>query len=151
MAKNNVDMSNLLDSKKNKPLSFSDFFKKSLSFVPLACPYDDIVDETNFKRSSEIKRDMVASGNIGAGERGIFDYQEGEQITKDNIISDVEIALRSGKLDKADVQKLRELADVEAVSTIRQKKESELLEQADKAQKNRTAKLDQQLGINQDL
>lgn len=110
---------------------------------------DDIVDDSHFKRSSEIKRDMIASGNIGAGERGVYDFNEGEKVTKDNLLSDVEIALRSGKLDKADIQKLQELYKQKAETDVAEAREIKALEDEKQAQTNRLSELDKSLGVNQ--
>lgn len=112
--------------------------------------WDKIVDDSNFRTTSEIKRDMIASGNVGVGEKGLYDYDSEQKITKENVVSDIELALRNGKLDKADVQKLRELSDKSAQEEINQTKESKLLSDAEKASKNRTAAIDKMLEVNQD-
>lgn len=108
-----------------------------------------IVDDTHFRTTSEIKRDMIASGNIGAGEKGLFDYDSEVKITPDNIISDVELALRNGRLDKADVQVLRDHFDNLSLESQKESVEKAVLDKAEKASKNRTAKIDEMLDVNQ--
>lgn len=112
--------------------------------------YDDIVDDSNFRRDSEKIRDMLVSGTVGSIEKGLYDYQEDEKITKDNVVSDIEIAIRSGQLDKADVQKLKEALDSKIVADKQEADDKQLLEAERQAQKNRTKALDKQLGVNQD-
>ena len=72
-----------------------------------------IVDDTHFRTTSEIKRDMIASGNIGAGEKGLFDYELESRITPDNIISDVITAV----ITKESAEKLG-LAEGDDVTAI---------------------------------
>lgn len=137
-----------------KITSFNDFLKKV--YDKKAQPekekikYDDIVDTSNFMPSSEKKRNMIATGNIGAGEKGLYDYEPNTKVTKENSPTDVEIALREGKLDKADIQKLKEIYQEQGKETI----ETETLKEADKqekqAKKNREKALDDRLGINQE-
>lgn len=107
--------------------------------------YDDIVDRSQFKSTAEQKRAMQAS-NQGAGDKGLYDYEAGEEIpTGKNRITDTELMLRTGKLDKADVQKLKTIAEAEASDTIEKAK----LEKADRENKNRTEALDKLIGANQ--
>lgn len=108
-----------------------------------------IVDDSHFRTTSEIKRDMIASGNIGSGEKCLFDYESESRITPDNIISDVELALRNGRLDKADVQVLREHFDNLSLESQKESSEKVALDKAEKASKNRTAKIDEILDVNQ--
>lgn len=122
---------------------------KPWNFKP-TIKYDDIVDDSNFRSSAETKRDMIASGKIGAGEQGVYDYQENEKITSENLVSDVEIALRSGKLDKADVQKLQEMYAEKGADDVQSAREKQALEKENAKSKNRLKELDDKLGINQE-
>lgn len=109
--------------------------------------YDDIVDDTNFRRSSERIRDKILTGNVGAGERGLYDFQENEKVTKENSPTDIEIDLRSGKLDKADIQKLEKVFNDKAVQDVETERTKKALEAERKASKDRQDKLDERLGI----
>lgn len=132
------------------PLAIAGFPALNVQFKPAPVKYSDIVDTSHFKPSAEKKRDLVASGDVGAGEKGLYDFEPGKAITKDMWLSETELLLRAGKLDKADVQTLleqkRELVE-ESEQEAREKAE---LERANQAQKNREKALDQQLGVNQE-
>lgn len=147
MAKNDTNQTKICASPRD--LAYKKALSVSYNFDTPIVQYDDIVDTSHFKLSREIKRDMVASGNLGAGEQGVFDYKDGEKITKENAVTDTELLLRAGKLDKADVQKLRDLADKASVSDIQNQSEKQALAQAEKASKNRLAKMDEILDVNQ--
>lgn len=62
--------------------------------------YDDIVDRTDFRPDSETVRG--ASISSVPAMKGIYDYEDGE-VTDDKRPSDIIMALREGKLDKADL------------------------------------------------
>lgn len=138
------------DSKKIVMMFFSPLAFKSDNYFDnysRSVKYDDIVDYSHFKPSSELIRDKIASDTVGAGDVGLYDFEAGVRITKDNDISDIELALRSGTLDKADVQKLQQLYSVAAKDSISEQKEKALLDKERRAQQNRTAALDKELGI----
>lgn len=104
----------------------------------VAPKYDDIVDKSDFKPDSENKRSVRASGG-NAGLKGVYDSDEKSKsddlLTK---LSDVELMLRSGKLDKADVQVLREAYNEISAKNIDSKKDEAAL----KASDARSAKVD---------
>lgn len=62
--------------------------------------YDDIVDKTDFRPDAETVRG--ASISSVPAMKGVFDYENGE-VTDDKRPSDIIMALREGKLDKADL------------------------------------------------
>lgn len=111
--------------------------------------YDDIVDRSNFRSTAEIKRDMRASGKIGAGEKPIYDYQAGETIKASDVISELELLLRAGKLDKADIQKLREVFEADAKESAESADTAAKLKAQEEAQTNREKAIDEALGVNQ--
>lgn len=113
--------------------------------------YDDIVDTSNFKLSSEKIRDKIATGNVGAGEQGLYDFKVDEKVTPENCPTDVEIALRNGKLDKADIQKLQEVYSDKAKDDVETERTKSALEAERKASKNRDKAVDDILGVNQTL
>ena len=109
-----------------------------LFFVPeskFVMTYDDIVDESNFKSTKQLIKDMTAHELNTTPTAGIYDYPKG---SKGHKPTDVELLLRSGKLDKADVQKLK---DLEQESLI-QESEKQAVQAELKASKSRTAKMD---------
>lgn len=107
--------------------------------------YDDIVDRSHFVTTAEQKRGANV-GKVGAGEVGQYDYEAGEQINDSDRISDLELLARSGKLDKADVQTLKDIRQEEFES----ERDKRLLEEQDKANRTRQGKLDKILGIDED-
>ena len=62
--------------------------------------YDDIVDRTDFRPDSETVRGASIS-SIPAM-KGVYDYEDGK-VTADKRPSDIIMALREGRLDKADL------------------------------------------------
>lgn len=62
--------------------------------------YDDIVDRTDFRPDAETVRGASISSMPAM--KGIYDY-EGGKVTDDKRPSDIIMALREGKLDKADL------------------------------------------------
>lgn len=73
----------------------------SASWTSFKSPeYDDIVDRTDFRPDAETVRGSSVS-SIPAM-KGVYDY-EGGKVTDDKRPSDIIMALREGKLDKADL------------------------------------------------
>lgn len=71
------------------------------SWKPFPGPvYDDIVDKTDFRPDAETVRG--ASISSVPAMKGIYDYEDGK-ITDDKRPSDIIMALREGRLDKADL------------------------------------------------
>ena len=62
--------------------------------------YDDIVDRTDFRPDAETVRGASISSMPAM--KGIYDYEGGE-VTDEKRPSDIIMALREGKLDKADL------------------------------------------------
>lgn len=79
----------------------------SYNFVPMS--YKDVtkvVDDADFLPDSELIRALRVSGN-SAGETPVYDYDDGKVPANDTVTPEV-IALRSGKLDRCEVQVLKE-------------------------------------------
>lgn len=118
--------------------------------VDLSIPdveYDDIVDTSHYDPNSNSTRDFMASGTAGAGMIGDYDYESDEDLNDDSKRpTDLVLALRSGKLDKADVQMLKEVEDENLIKLADKK----LLEAEDKSFKDRQKRLDKALGIDED-
>lgn len=137
------------DKKKteDKKEQFSVFFRPVSKFTFV---YDDILDDSHFKPTSETKRDRQATGKIGAGDKGLYDFDVGDDVNDKTMPSNVELALRSGKLDKADVQVLTDFYEKKAKSDVMAAEDKALLEAENKAAKNRTAAIDKKLGVDLD-
>lgn len=137
----------------DKRLSFSVFEKDWRFLEPSPIPdinYDDIVDDSDFKPSAERIRDNQFRSNGSALDPDSlqYDYEAGKVIKEK--VSDVVLALRSGKLDKADVQVLNDAISNKLQQSVEDKKNSDILASEERASKNRTAALDKALGVNQD-
>lgn len=89
-----------------------------IDFKNERCDYfDDIVDKSEFRPDTETIRGLKLSAGAGVSDVGQYDYPEGK-IPEVDTVTDELIALREGKLDKADVQKLAEEADKAAEETL---------------------------------
>lgn len=107
--------------------------------------YDDIVDDSDYKPTAERIRDNDFRGGSAAGDTGLYDYDANKPIKEK--VSDVELLLRNGKLDKADVQKLSESLDEVLSDQSKKSRENQVLKAEVQAQKNRTKALDEALGV----
>lgn len=73
----------------------------SSAWKPLKEPkYDDIVDDTDFRPDSETVRGATISKLPAM--KGVYDYDDGK-FSAEKQPSDIIMALREGKLDKADL------------------------------------------------
>lgn len=120
--------------------------------VALSIPeivYDDIVDDSDFKPTAEKIRDQKFSSNGSSADLDSlpYDYPAYEVIKEK--VDDITLALRNGRLDKADVQKLNEAMTGVLDKQFKDSKASSELKAAELASKNRTAALDAALGVNQ--
>lgn len=122
-----------------------DFYNRPiLEFEPIE--YDDIVDRSNFQPSSEMKRNMRISGTSPGGtNRPLYDFGD-KSTNRTDFLSDVEIALRDGKLDKADVQKLKALAEEYGAAKV----DEAISESESEKEKARSSRMDELLGVNSD-
>lgn len=120
---------------------FGDVVKQvdfSTSFVTPV--YDDIVDRSTWSPSSDAMSNRVASVKGGASGQGVYD-------DADNLPSDLEVRIRSGKLDKAEVElAIKKFLD-DAEKEADEKKKSEDLANAQKIADARQAYLDNALGF----
>lgn len=81
----------------------------SFSFVPLSEPeYSDIVRKDDFRPDSESIRALRTSPATAAGSTPQYDYDHPVSFSSGNLKSEIELLVRSGKLDKADIQTLEE-------------------------------------------
>lgn len=108
--------------------------------------YDDIVDDSDYKPTAERIRDNDFRGGAGsATDTGLYDYDANKPITEK--VSDVELLLRNGKLDKADVQKISDSLDEILGDQAKKSRDEKVLKAELAAQKNRTKALDEMLGV----
>lgn len=76
-------------------------------FKPLPEPvYSDIVRKDDFRPDSEAIRALRTAPATSAGSTPQYDYDHPVSFDKGNLKSEVELLVRSGKLDKADIQTL---------------------------------------------
>lgn len=87
--------------------------------------YDDIVDKTDFRPDAETVRGTSISSLPAM--RGVFDYEDGK-VTPENTPSDIIMALREGRLDKADLPAIESQLKKEI-----QNEQNELQKKADEA------------------
>lgn len=87
--------------------------------------YDDIVDKTDFRPDAETVRGTSISSLPAM--RGVFDYEDGK-VTPENTPSDIIMALREGRLDKADLPAIESQLRKEI-----QNEQNELQKKADEA------------------
>ena len=110
------------------------------SWRPMKPPvYDDIVDRTDFRPDAETVRGASIS-SIPAM-KGVFDYEDGK-VTDDKRPSDLIIALREGKLDKADLPRIESQLREEIANEqneLQKKADESALASISKAEPLRTA------------
>lgn len=84
---------------------------------------DHIVDRSSFVMDRETVRQARLNAGDGAGQKGMYDNRE---------LSSLEIQLRDGKLDKADItqEQLKLQKEIQAKDTEKKKTEKEALRQA---------------------
>lgn len=108
--------------------------------------YDDIVDRSNFHPDEDLLR-SVSKGQVSMNV-GSYDYDSDKVPFSDkDTVTPVIVALRNNKLDKADVQKLKqdmEKFSKDESSSIIEKKN---LEKLDKINKSRQDYLDSVMGF----
>lgn len=115
------------------------------TFVFKSPHFEQITDTSNWKPTAEVKRDRIATNSAG-NELGLYDSDRFSG-TEDDRPSDIELALRSGVLDKADVQSLQEKVKADADKTVQAKRDKDALDVEAAKAKSRQAKLDEVLGV----
>lgn len=102
--------------------------------------YDDIVDKSTWSPSSDSMANRVASVKGGASGQGVYD-------DADNLPSDLEVRIRSGKLDKAEVDlAIKQFVD-DAQKEADEKKKSDDMAKAKKLADARQEFLDNAVGF----
>lgn len=102
--------------------------------------YDDIVDRSTWSPSSDSMANRVAMVKGGSSGQGVYD-------DSDNLPTDLEVRIRSGKLDKAEVDlAIKQFID-DSKKEFDEKKKAESTEQAKKIAEARQAYLDSAVGF----
>lgn len=102
--------------------------------------YDDIVDRSTWSPSSDSMANRVAMVKGGSSGQGVYD-------DSDNLPTDLEVRIRSGKLDKAEVDLAIKQFIEESKKENDEKKKAESTEQAKKIAEARQAYLDSAVGF----
>ena len=110
--------------------------------------YDDIVDKTEFRPDSENVRSARAAGGAISG-GGLYDFPDGVASDSDSVTKEI-IALRNGRLDKAEVQALKEQTDKALKDAVSEAKEKKLLEQKEALIDARQSFIDDLTGFSAD-
>lgn len=120
----------------------------SFDFDNCSCDYyDDIVDKSEFRPDSETVRGLKLSAGAGVTDKGLYDYPEGQIPDVDTVTPEL-IALRDGKLDRADVQKLSQEADDALKESMSNAEKEKFLAEKEAINNARQAFLDEQSGFN---
>lgn len=110
---------------------FQNIIADTLQIPPSYSAYDDVVDKSSFRPDSEQVRALKFNPQ-GSGSVPCYDYPDGK-IPDDDPVSPTIVALRSGKLDKADVAKIQKSIYDEAKTTKDTEKYKKVSEALDKA------------------
>lgn len=102
--------------------------------------YDDVVDRSNWSLSSEKDMARVAKNGASSGFSGSYDDSE-------HLPSDLEVKIRSGKLDKAEVALAVEQHLVDSAKENSEKKKKAELDKAKKIAEARQDYLDKATGF----
>ena len=116
--------------------------------LPFVNPtYDKIVDRSDFKRGQDKERATRLSGDTGGSlTQGVYDFPDGV-IDDKKSPTNVELALRKGKLDKADVDTLQRM-EKQRAKEQQENSQVELEKAKQKSiDKQRQDYLDQQTGF----
>lgn len=112
--------------------------------------YDDIVDDSEFKRSQfggELDAISQAQNSASNMVKGVFDYQ-GKYPTEDDEVPLSTIELRSGHLDKADVDTIKQALEKQAQAAVDADEKNSLKQEQDSLTRARNQAIDKALGVN---
>lgn len=102
--------------------------------------FDDVVDRSSFRPNSENVRQSVLSGS-GFVEKGVFDDMQ-------NPPSDIQVLIRSGKLDKAEIDDYARSESERLNDEIdKENKSAELKKELDKITSSVQDNTEQNIGI----
>lgn len=112
--------------------------------------YDDIVDDSEFKRSQfggELDAISQAQNSASNVVKGVFDY-EGKYPTEEDEVPLSTIELRSGHLDKADVDTIKQALEEQAQFAIDADEKASVKQEQDSLTRARNQAIDKALGVN---
>lgn len=101
--------------------------------------YDDILDDSLFRPDKEQVRQYALTGS-GSNQQGVYDDKPDE-------VSDIEVKLRSGKLDKAEVTQLQHSERQKLDNINNEKNKQAELDKVEKIAKARQEHLDKATGF----
>lgn len=105
-------MSDKLSSVVESPIPI--LYGQSRNYEFTTDKYDDIVQKDDFKKGNEEERISRLTALSNGSYNGVYDFQDGNKIDSTKAPSDVELALRSGTLDKADIDELSKKVNQDA-------------------------------------
>lgn len=111
--------------------------------------YDDIVDDSEFKRSQfggELDAISQAQNSASNMVKGVFDY-EGKYPTEEDEVPLSTIELRSGHLDKADVDTIKQALEEQAQAAVDADEKAFVKQEQDSLARARNEAIDKALGV----
>lgn len=102
---------------------------------------EEIVDKSDYRPDSENTRAKRLTSFVPDSSSGVYDYDNGFTDDSPMVSPDV-VALREGRLDKADIQRIKSELQDQANKDLADAKAKEALEEAEKVSKARTEYLD---------
>lgn len=110
--------------------------------------YDAIVDRSEFKIGIDKERDTLLAqiGATNSSSGGVYDFPDG-QVTDDKSPTDIQLALRSGQLDKADVDTLQRSEQAKAEQQGKENLSKQEKKRAKAIQDARQSHIDSRLGF----
>lgn len=113
---------------------------------PCSTVYDEVVRKDNFRPDSETIKDFNASGMSSGSGKGVFDFDDGKNHSFDEVSSEL-IALRENKLDKAEIEIVKQSLKNKANSEVKSNSDKEAFDKAEKVAKARNEAIDSILGV----
>lgn len=111
--------------------------------------YDNVVDKTDFKIGQDSARNQRIGDSGGSLGDGLYDFVDGKVDMQK--ISQAEIALRSGALDKADVDTLAKAMEKAAQLELDQSAKEAAIKAKNDLDSARQSYIDKQTGFNQEV
>lgn len=118
------------------------------SVVLPSLSYDKVVDRSQYRPDYEGVRDFMKSSisQGGSGSSGVYDYQDGK-VDPEKTPTDIEMALRTGHLDKAEVDTLIRQEEEVVKGKMKQAKDAADVDAQNALNKKRQAAVDKALGV----
>lgn len=91
-----------------------------------------VTDVSEYRPDSESVRALRVTGQLPTSDSLLYDYNDGK-VTVDNTPSDLVLTLRSGTLDKADIQTIQSNLSDNAVDEVKASHDAAVSDAVDKA------------------